>query len=77
MNHKRNREYAFNKWKNDGYLHMPVLFIGARFDGVCATTDTRLAEPMRKYCTDLTECTIDAGHWVAEEKPAENKLCDR
>lgn len=26
---------------------------------------------MRKYCTDLTECEIEAGHWVAEEKPAE------
>ena len=71
MNHKRNRAYSLDKWKNDGYLHMPVLFIGARFDAICATTDSTLAEPMHKYCTNLTECTIDAGHWVAEEKPEE------
>ena len=71
LNHARNRAYALEKWKNDGYLHMPVLFIHAKFDGVCATSNSKLAEPMRKYCTDLTECSIDAGHWVAGEKPAE------
>jgi len=30
-----------------------------------------LAEPMRTYCRNLTEETIRAGHWVAQEKPAE------
>ena len=64
-NHQRNRAYAFEKWKHEGYLHMPVLFIGARYDSVCTTTFSRLGEPMRKYCTSLTECTIDAGHWVS------------
>jgi soluble epoxide hydrolase/lipid-phosphate phosphatase len=28
---------------------------------------------MRKYCRNLTETTIRAGHWVAQEKPAEVK----
>ena len=70
-NHKRNRAYSLEKWKNEGYLHMPVLFIGAKYDGVCATGASRLSEPMRNYCTDLTECEIDAGHWVGLEKPAE------
>ena len=70
-NHERNRKYAFEKWKNDGHLHMPVLFIHARFDMVCTTMTTRLADPMREHCSNLTEAVIDAGHWVAEEKPEE------
>lgn len=70
-NHQRNRAYTLQKWKNDGYLHMPVLFIEAQFDMICDTSVSRFSEPMRKYCTNLTECSIDAGHWVAEEKPAE------
>ena len=70
-NHARNRAYSLEKWKNDGDLHMPVLFIHAKFDATCATTLTRLCEPMRQHCTNLTEVSIDAGHWVAEEKPAE------
>lgn len=71
LNHKRNRAYSLEKWKNEGDLHMPVLFIGAKYDGVCATSNSRICEPMRQHCTDLTECEIDAGHWVAEEKPVE------
>lgn len=50
---------------------MPVLFVEAKFDAVCATSVSRLCEPMREYCTNLTECSIDSGHWVAQEKPAE------
>lgn len=71
MNHKRNRAYALAKSKNEGRLHMPVLFIGAKFDVVCMTAHGGLNDRMRQLCTDLTECTIDAGHWVAEEKPEE------
>lgn len=68
-NHKRNRAYSLEKWKHGGHLHMPVLFIEAQFDSICDTAVSRLSEPMRKYCSNLTECSIDAGHWVAEEKP--------
>ena len=46
-NHESNRKYSLEKWKNDGYLHMPVLFIGARFDTICETTHGRLPEPSR------------------------------
>lgn len=70
-NHERNRKYFFEKAKHDGYLHMPVLFIGARYDTICDTYTSPLAEPQRKYCTNLTEATIEAGHWVAQEKPTE------
>lgn len=70
INHQRNREYSLRS-EDNGYLRMPVLFIGARFDPVCDTSISRLCEPMRKHCANLTECTIDSGHWVAQEKPAE------
>jgi pimeloyl-ACP methyl ester carboxylesterase len=70
MNHLRNAEYAKTE-KNGGYLDMPVLFLNARYDYVCECTHSRLAEPMRTYCRQLTELTIRSGHWMAQEKPAE------
>ena len=30
---------------------------------------SRLAEPMRRDCADLTEATVASGHWMAQEKP--------
>lgn len=71
MNHARNRAYNIKHTVNNGVLDIPVLFIEAKNDTVCDTYDSRLAEPMRKYCTRLTEDSIDAGHWVAMEKSAE------
>jgi len=52
-------------------LTMPVLFLHAAYDYVCATLDSRLAEPMRAHSTDLTEATVASGHWMAQEKPTE------
>ena len=70
MNHAANRAYAEERG-NDGRLAMPVLFLGARYDLVCETVTSRLAEPMRERCDDLTEGVIDAGHWLAQERPRE------
>jgi soluble epoxide hydrolase / lipid-phosphate phosphatase len=70
MNHQTNAAYG-HKSLNDGYLELPVLFVHARYDYVCETIHSRLAEPMRKYCRNLSEETIRAGHWVAQEKPRE------
>lgn len=50
-------------------LTMPVLFLHAAYDYTCATVDTRLADPMRAYCADLSEATVESGHWMAQEKP--------
>ncbi|KAL0929712.1 epoxide hydrolase [Colletotrichum truncatum] len=69
-NHEANRVYT-KKAPNGGRLSYPVLFIEARWDGVCDTAISRLSEPMREMCDDLTEVSIEAGHWVAMEKPAE------
>ncbi len=52
-------------------LGMPVLFVHAAYDYVCETLDSRLAEPMRSHCDNLTEATVASGHWMAQEKPRE------
>jgi soluble epoxide hydrolase / lipid-phosphate phosphatase len=70
MNHVTNAAYG-RAARNDGYLDMPALFLNARYDYVCECTHSRLAEPMRTYCRNLTEVTIRSGHWMAQEKPLE------
>ena len=70
MNHAANKSYAETRL-HDGRLAMPVLFIAARYDTVCETVTSHLAEPMRARCEDLTEHIVDAGHWVAQERPRE------
>lgn len=54
---------------NGGRLDMPVLFLHAAYDYTCETVDSRLADPMRQACTDLSEAIIPTGHWMAQEKP--------
>ncbi len=60
-------ERARANWR----LTMPTLFLHAAFDYVCETIDSRLAEPMRAHCADLTEVVVSSGHWMAQEKPTE------
>ena len=71
LNHEANERYAATA-ANGGVLELPVLFLAARYDYTCeCTVNTRLAEPMRRHCRDLTEHTLDTGHWMAQEQPAE------
>jgi len=70
MNSEANLAYAARA--NDGSrLKMPVLFLHAAYDTICETIDSRLAEPMRANCDNLTEATIVSGHWMGQEKPVE------
>jgi pimeloyl-ACP methyl ester carboxylesterase len=69
MNHARNQAHAAAA-PDGGRLAMPVLFLHAAHDQVCETVHSRLAEPMRRDCADLTEATVASGHWMAQEKPA-------
>jgi len=48
---------------------MPVLFLHGANDLTCDTMGSRLAEPMRQSCADLTEVVIQSGHWMAQECP--------
>jgi pimeloyl-ACP methyl ester carboxylesterase len=68
MNHTRNIAYA-RRALDHGRLPMPVLFLHGAFDYVCETIDSRLAEPMRLHCADLTEVVVESGHWMAQENP--------
>jgi pimeloyl-ACP methyl ester carboxylesterase len=68
MNRARNHAYAARA-TNGGQLRMPVLFLHGEYDYTCETVTSRLAEPMRQACSELTEVTVSSGHWMAQEKP--------
>ncbi|MEA2787060.1 MAG: hypothetical protein QOF71_3164, partial [Candidatus Eremiobacteraeota bacterium] len=68
-NNDRNLEYAARV--RDGVLRLPVLFLHARYDTICETVESKMAEPMRRDCTNLTERVLDTGHWMPQERPAE------
>ena len=70
MNPAANTAYA-EKAKANHRLTMPVLFLHAIHDFVCATVGTRLADPMREHCSNLTEASVSSGHWMAQEKPVQ------
>lgn len=65
MNHEANRVFM----DRPGRLELPVLFLHAAYDYICATIGTKLADPMRAACADLTEGEIRTGHWMAQENP--------
>jgi pimeloyl-ACP methyl ester carboxylesterase len=68
MNHARNVDFA-KLAKAGGRLALPVLFLHGAHDYTCETIDSRLAEPMRRDCADLTEAVVQSGHWMAQEAP--------
>jgi pimeloyl-ACP methyl ester carboxylesterase len=68
MNHTRNIAYAQHA-RNHGRISMPALFLHGAYDYTCETIDSPLAEPMREYCSDLTEDIVASGHWMAQENP--------
>jgi pimeloyl-ACP methyl ester carboxylesterase len=70
MNHPANAAYAAEA-PNGGKLALPVLFLHAAYDFICETLTSRLAEPMRADCANLTEAVVKSGHWMAQEKPVE------
>ena len=68
MNHERNMVFARHAL-DGGRLSMPVLFLHGSYDYTCETIVSRLAEPMRSHCSDLTEVVVESGHWMAQENP--------
>jgi len=70
MNSTANTAYAARA-RDAGNLTLPVLFLHGAYDYTCETIDSRLAEPMRRDCTDLTEVIVFSGHWMAQERPIE------
>ena len=70
MNDAANIAYAAEA-PDFGRLTLPVLFLHAAWDPVCDTAHSRLADPMRADCADLSEITIEGGHGLMLERPAE------
>ncbi|MCA1644520.1 MAG: alpha/beta hydrolase [Chloroflexi bacterium] len=70
MNEDRNITFAAQA-RNGGTIDLPVLFLHGRYDFTCETVDSKLADPMRRDCTDLTEAVVQSGHWMAQERPIE------
>jgi len=68
MNNEANGAYA-QRARDGGRLAMPVLFLHGAYDTTCETMQSRLAEPMRADCADLTEVVVKSGHWMAQEQP--------
>jgi pimeloyl-ACP methyl ester carboxylesterase len=54
-----------------GRLRQPVLFVNGDYDGICDTSRSRLGEPMRRACGDLTVTALPAGHWLPLERKTE------
>ena len=68
MNGDRNLEYA-TRAVAGGTLLLPVLFLHGEYDYTCETVTSRLADPMRGDCRNLTEVIVPSGHWMAQERP--------
>ncbi|KAJ5725830.1 uncharacterized protein N7483_007187 [Penicillium malachiteum] len=68
LHHKRNAEYNGGR---ELKFTKPALFVHTKWDVICETKESRLMERMRENCSNLTEVTIDAAHFVMFEKPVE------
>ena len=68
MNGDRNLAYA-TRAVAGGTLLLPVLFLHGEYDYTCETVTSRLADPMRGDCRNLTEVIVPSGHWMAQERP--------
>jgi pimeloyl-ACP methyl ester carboxylesterase len=50
-----------------GRLRQPVLYINGNWDAICDINCSRLGEPMRLACEDLSVTNLPAGHWLPLE----------
>ncbi|MCB8881991.1 alpha/beta hydrolase [Acidisoma cellulosilytica] len=70
LNDAANIAYA-DRAPDGGGLRQPLLFINGAWDSICDINRSRLGEPMRNACAQLTVTTIEAGHWLPLERKAE------
>jgi pimeloyl-ACP methyl ester carboxylesterase len=54
-----------------GRLRQPILFVNGDLDGLCDIGLSRLGDPMRQACEDLSITNLPAGHWLPLERKAE------
>jgi pimeloyl-ACP methyl ester carboxylesterase len=70
LNDAANIAYA-QAASNNGRLNQPVLFINGEWDAFCDINRSRLGEPMRSACPDLSVTNIPSGHWLPLERKTE------
>jgi pimeloyl-ACP methyl ester carboxylesterase len=70
LNDTANIAYA-HAAPDGGRLHQPVLFVNGEWDGICDVTRSRLGEPMRSTCQDLSVTNLASGHWLPLERKSE------
>jgi pimeloyl-ACP methyl ester carboxylesterase len=70
LNDDANIAYA-HAAPDDGRLRQPLLFVNGDFDGICDINRSRLGEPMRRTCHDLSVTSLAAGHWLPLERKTE------
>jgi pimeloyl-ACP methyl ester carboxylesterase len=70
LNDTANIAYARTAPKG-GQLRQPVLFVNGDWDAICDINRSRLGEPMRSACADLSVTNLPAGHWLPLESKAE------
>ena len=70
LNGATNIDYA-HAAPNGGQLRQPVLFVNSDWDAICDINRSRLGEPMRRSCTDLSVINVPAGHWLPLESKTE------
>jgi pimeloyl-ACP methyl ester carboxylesterase len=66
LNDAANSAYARSA-PNGGRLRQPVLFVNGDWDAITDINRSRLGEPMRSACADLSVTSLPAGHWLPLE----------
>ena len=56
---------------DSGNLTQPVLFINGEYDSISNINLSRVGEPMRRACRDLSVTDQPAGHWLPLERKTE------
>jgi pimeloyl-ACP methyl ester carboxylesterase len=70
LNDAANSAYA-RAAPSGGRLRQPVLFINGDWDPITDINRSRLGEPMRSTCGDLSVTSLPAGHWLPLERKTE------
>jgi pimeloyl-ACP methyl ester carboxylesterase len=50
-----------------GRLQQPVLYIDGSWDPICDIDRSRVGDPMRQACDDISFARLEAGHWLPLE----------
>jgi pimeloyl-ACP methyl ester carboxylesterase len=71
LNDAANIAYA-HAAPDNGRLRQPVLYINGDRDAICDINRSRLGEPMRHACENLSVTSLQAGHWLPLECKSES-----